>query len=117
MQKEETQPSLTEEEIIKQMENQESVVLEEEETIQESDDEENIVPDVQNPETEIKPLDRKVINGILNKIEGVGLKFGPAYFRINYINKGQRRFSADLVNPVIKSDAKVIVPPKTNEKD
>lgn len=51
----------------------------------------------------IKDLTKKQVYAMMEQINGLGMQFGDLFFRVNYINKGQCRFTADLVNRVVDS--------------
>lgn len=49
---------------------------------------------------EILPVDKEKVELLLDKINGTVFKFDNMFFRVNYVHKGKRRFSAELLNPI-----------------
>lgn len=87
-----------EEAILKKMEQEEGAETDNENlTPSESD---NISEGEYSP-PKIKSLTKKGLSMALDQIEGVTFKFGDAYFKIIYINKGKGRFTAEVVNEVV----------------
>ena len=47
---------------------------------------------------QIPEVTRAQVKKEMPKIEGVVFKIGDFYFRVSYLNIGQRRFSAEMIN-------------------
>ena len=54
----------------------------------------------ENGKVEIPDLTEGEAKVILNGVKGIVFKVGEGYFEIKYINIGQRRFSATLINDI-----------------
>jgi len=66
-----------------------------------TDELEKTTSEAQNKETiKIPQLTEAKVNLLFNQLQGLIFKVDDAFFKVNFINKGQRRFSADLVNDI-----------------
>jgi len=49
---------------------------------------------------QIPELERELAVAVLNKMNGMVFKVDKLFFKVNYINPGKLRFSAELINDV-----------------
>ena len=66
------------------------------------DSTENVEKNLKKPEDEVHPVTAHYVKAVLNNLKGLRFKCGDCFFQVNYINDGQHRFTAELVNPIVK---------------
>ena len=98
------QLTLSDADIIAQMQENDDAGNETEEIVEVQDTEASTQkePEVQIPEEVIEPITKQELNFILNQLGGIQVRFGKAVFKLNHINKGKHRFSAECVNEIVE---------------
>ena len=101
--------------ILKQMDEEEGVETEDENLI--PAETENITQGEYQPQTDLKPLDKKGVGLILDQVVGTQFKMGEAMFEIKSVNKGKCRFTAEIINEVITMHSTIDYIGKARTKD